>query len=303
MIVTRRPNFLDTPAQRPLAPYVFTLQEFACHSRERRLIGPINLGIDFGLTAIVGPNGSGKSTFLQALAGVAATALRMSGKIGYQGQVLDAMHIAKRAREIAWLAQDTQTAQGSGTFLTSLLTVQGLVELAALAQAGWQSEADRGFTKNLEHHLKDFDLSELRHTAIEKISGGELQRAQLARVFAVQSPTLLLDEPSNHLDLQHQRSLEQVMSQRSGRAGKGQPELTGLQEQSQGLQQACIFSTHDLNLALLADHILLMKNGEICGKLNLAQDSDQDIEAQLLACFDTPVRVIRFEGQRLAIKK
>jgi iron complex transport system ATP-binding protein len=266
---------------------LFALNALSCDAAQRRLLGPIVLSIDAGLTAILGSNGSGKSTLLQALAGLLPKALRVQGDILCQGEPLGKMPAAKRAKTISWLAQDVQSSQAAESFQTSLLTVQGLIELASLATFGWTMQETKNSTAVLEHYLQAFDLLGLRHEALQNISGGELQRAQLARVFAVQSPILLLDEPSNHLDLQHQLSLERAMQAQRDQASSA---------------HACIYSTHDLNFALKADHLLLMKHGQVYQHLNLSKASDDDVEASLFSCFETPVKVFRFEGGRKAIR-
>jgi iron complex transport system ATP-binding protein len=264
-----------------------SVQGLSCNAGQRRLLGPINIDLAPGLTAIVGPNGSGKSTFLQALAGVLPRELNARGKILSRGVALEALSVSQRAKAIAWLAQDTPSSQATGSFQTSLLTVEGLVALSGLAQAGWMTKQSEGLAKAFEHYLQVFDLNGLKHEVLHNISRGELQRAQLARVFAVNSATLLLDEPSNHLDLQHQLSLERAMITQCTQADR---------------ETACIYSTHDLNFALKAAHLVLMKNGLIIGQFKLSEASDEALQSSFAECFDTEVRVIRFEGLRQAIR-
>jgi iron complex transport system ATP-binding protein len=271
-----------SPALPPLS-----VQALSCYAGQRYLLGPINIEVAPGLTAIIGPNGSGKSTFLQALAGLLPKELNTRGKILSRGLALETMSVSQRAKAIAWLAQDTLTSQAAGSFQTSLLTVHGLIALSGLAQTGWMTKQSEGLAKELEHYLRVFDLDSLKHEALHNISRGELQRAQLARVFAVNSTTLLLDEPSNHLDLQHQLSLERAMITH---CAQGNREMT------------CIYSTHDLNLALKAAHLVLMKNGLIIGQFKLSDASDETLQSSFTECFDTEVRVIRFEGLRQAIR-
>ncbi len=268
-------------------PPRFTVRALRCDATHRRLLGPIDLYIEPGLTAILGSNGSGKSTLLHALVGLLPATLKVQGEILVQGEPLENMSAAKRAKTIAWLAQDVQTLQAAESFQTSLLTVQGLIELANLATFGWTMQATKSSTAVLEHYLQAFDLLSLRFEALQHISGGELQRAQLARVFAVQSPILLLDEPSNHLDLQHQISLERAMQAHHNQAASS---------------NACIYSTHDLNFAMKADHLLLMKHGKVSQQMNLSEASDEEVQASLRACFETPVKVFRLEGSRKAIR-
>jgi iron complex transport system ATP-binding protein len=258
-----------------------------CQSAARRLLGPISLEIETGLTAILGPNGSGKSTLLQALAGVLSRGIRVQGLISYQGRPITILTPRQRAQLITWLAQDTQSSPHGG-FQTSLLTVQGLVELSALARQGWVRSSASDQQQIVEQCLEKFDLIALRHESLQNISGGELQRAQLARVFAVQSEILLLDEPSNHLDLQHQHSLERAMSDDDQQAAE--------------TVRACIYSTHDLNFALKADRLILLKHGMVCENLRLSEVSDEVLAHKLGECFSTSLKVHHVFGQRQVIR-
>ncbi|MCL4183156.1 MAG: ABC transporter ATP-binding protein, partial [Burkholderiaceae bacterium] len=80
---------------------------------------------------------------------------------------------------------------------------------------------------------------------LSEISGGERQRALLARVLAVQAQVLLLDEPTTHLDAPHQRALVRSLAARA-RAGA-----------------AVAAVMHDLTLALAADRLLVMAAGRL----------------------------------------
>src|SRR6185436_17871208 len=88
---------------------------------------------------------------------------------------------------------------------------------------------------------------ELGDHQVDTLAGGERQRALLARALAQEPQVLLLDEPTSHLDLLHQRHLVQLLRRLNRERGT-----------------TVIFVSHDLNLAAeLADRLLLLSNGRV----------------------------------------
>jgi iron complex transport system ATP-binding protein len=103
----------------------------------------------------------------------------------------------------------------------------------------WESTADR---QKAQDALEDVGLADKADITLAALSGGELRRAEIARLL-VQNPTLaMLDEPLNHLDIGQQLSVLQLLQQRFQRTG-----------------HALLMVLHDLNLARqLATHCLLL---------------------------------------------
>jgi len=91
------------------------------------------------------------------------------------------------------------------------------------------------------------DLSQLRDQDIRETSGGELQRVILAQGFAQKPKTLILDEPTTHLDITHQTKI-----------------LNLIKKMNKSEHLNIILSIHDLNLASeYCDHLILLDNGNI----------------------------------------
>jgi iron complex transport system ATP-binding protein len=114
---------------------------------------------------------------------------------------------------------------------------------------------------------------ELRDQLVSQLSGGELQRILLARALAQETPLLLLDEPTTHLDLQFQISLLDLVRQLAI-----QDHLTVL------------IALHDLNLvARYSDQVLLLVKGQ-----QIAYGTPKDVlqPDQLSQAFQIPVQVI-----------
>ena len=185
---------------------------------------------------ILGPNGSGKSTLLKSLARI----IDYRGTVLMNGEDICAVSRKELAKKIALLSQSTQV------FFP--FTVYETVSMGRYAYL-------QGFLKNLsakdraviENILKKLDLWDNKGRMIDELSGGELQRVFLARTLA-QSPNLiLLDEPSNHLDLKHQIEL-----------------LKYLKEWVKENNKTLISVFHDLNLArLFGDTAVVLNKGEL----------------------------------------
>jgi iron complex transport system ATP-binding protein len=121
------------------------------------------------LTALCGPNGAGKTSMLRALAGLVPNAVRPD------------------PRKVAYLAQNPGAAWG--------LAVERIVALGRIPH-GPRADDAAIVTKAMLR----CGVEGLRHARIDRISGGEARRAMLARVFATEPETFLLDEPTADLD-------------------------------------------------------------------------------------------------------
>lgn len=149
---------------------------------------------------VLGANGAGKSTLLSAVAQT----------VPYQGQVLlhgkEARGIKSRAfaRQVAVLRQ----SHGVGY----AFSVEQLVSLGRYAHQGPFIDQDAAGPQKITEALQLCGLLDKRCQNVQTLSGGELQRAFLAQVFAQDAPLLLLDEPTSHLDLRYQRELFDIIS-------------------------------------------------------------------------------------------
>ena len=137
---------------------------------------------DARLTAVVGPNGSGKSTLLKGLAG---TLRPLSGRIDLG---------AFRHRDVAYLPQE------SGVDRNFPITLEDLVSLGFWRERrlfGGLTPSDR---KRMDAAFQAVGLDGFQKRTVGSISGGQLQRALVARVLLQDARLILLDEPFNALD-------------------------------------------------------------------------------------------------------
>lgn len=194
------------------------------------VVGPVDLEVGNGeWLALIGPNGAGKSTLLRAGA----------ASVEYEGEITLGGIAGRRGIDVAWMPQRPT--------LPDEMTVAEYAMLGRTPHLGYlQSEGAADFAAT-EEALKRLDLLRLAHRKLSTLSGGEAQRAVLARALAQESRVLLLDEPTSSLDLGHAvEVLELIDSLRLDR------ELT------------VVTAIHDLTLAgLFADRLVLMASGQV----------------------------------------
>ncbi|WP_104170672.1 ABC transporter ATP-binding protein [Cryobacterium sp. M23] len=196
------------------------------------------------VTGLLGPNGAGKSTLLRLIAGLEtpdAGGVELDGARSGRGSGLSRRETARR---VALLEQNAAPSVD--------LTVR---EVVLLGRIPHRSRVLGSFGGDDDHRVAEESLavvggSDLADRAWHTLSGGEQQRAQIARALAQRPSLLLLDEPNNHLDVSAQLGLlGQVRGLCAGPAGTG---LTA------------IMALHDLNLAAaFCDQILLLHHGRL----------------------------------------
>ena len=175
-----------------------------CHGLQwgaggRALTPPLDLQLAAGsLTAVIGSNGSGKSSLLKVMAGLDRP---LAGRVDVNVPLLGG---------VSYLPQQQHVDR------------QFPIRLAELVSAGfWRSRLGRSERQaRLRQTLMDWGLLDLQTQGLHALSGGELQRALLARLSLTDAQVLLLDEPEAALDDVGLRLLWQHVErwQREGRA-------------------------------------------------------------------------------------
>jgi iron complex transport system ATP-binding protein len=147
-------------------------------------------------TALVGPNGVGKTTLLRLAAGV----LRCSaGRVLLNGEPLDKLPLKMVARSIAFVPQQLD--------LPFQFTVRQVVEQGRTPYLGLLRGPVREDRVAVDRALELADVSGLQHRIFNELSGGERQRVKIALGLAQEPKLLLLDEPTQNLDIGRQIEL------------------------------------------------------------------------------------------------
>ena len=155
-----------------------------------------DLGVRVGrgeFWAVLGPNGSGKTTLMHALAGVRKPE---AGEITWSGSPLGGLTPRERARHLALLPQHDES-EFWGTVLEYVL-------LGRYPRAAHRLAWDEDDLRHAEAALGQTGIAELAGRDYDMLSGGERQRVRIAQLLAQDADCLLLDEPLQHLDLNHQ---------------------------------------------------------------------------------------------------
>lgn len=230
----------------------------------RPVLRDITLRIEAGeVLALAGPNGAGKSTLIRVISGVVpATA----GEVKLDGVDVLRLSPRQRAQRVAVVPQMIHLPQA---YTVGEIVLMGRTPHLSLWAGESRHDCEAAWTAMRAAHVED--LSERR---VGELSGGEQQRAVLARALAQEPQVLLLDEPTAHLDLKH---------------------LVGVLELVRSLAQehnlAVLMTLHDLNQAsLYADRVALMRQGEI-----VAQGTAHEVfTGELLSgVYGVPVAVSR----------
>ena len=201
--------------------------------------GDLQLSVSRGqLVGILGPNGSGKSTLLRTLAGMQPP---LSGHIQLSGQPLENLRAQQRATQLAVVLTEPAHAN---------LTGWELVAMGRYPYTGWLGRLSGNDRQRVEQAMRVTNTLEFTNRPVASLSDGERQKVMIARAVAQDTPLMILDEPTAHLDVPNRTMVLQL-----------------LRQLAQQHQKAVLFSTHALDLALLmADRLWLMHEGRVhCG--------------------------------------
>jgi iron complex transport system ATP-binding protein len=229
----------------------------------RRVLQDVSLEVQSGqVLALIGPNGAGKSTLVRAVSGVIPA---QAGKVQVDGANLLALQAMQRARYLAVVPQAVAMPPAFSAWETVLLG-----RTPYLNFLGQISDKDEQIARLALQRVDALDLAERR---VGELSGGEQQRVLLARALAQSTPILLLDEPTVHLDLQHQVNLMETVC-----------------SLAHSDHLAVLVALHDLNLAAIyADRVALL----VAGELKAVGTAREVLTPELIsAAYHLPVRVV-----------
>jgi iron complex transport system ATP-binding protein len=206
---------------------VLTARDLSVGRGHTPVLRDLDLAIAHGeRVALVGANGAGKTTLLRALAGLDRP---------LRGQVLcGGVPLPRGPGRVAKVGVLLQN-EGAAPFTVRQLVILGL---------GRDRLPGPDERARVEAVLAEVGLVALADRPLATLSGGEAQRAAVARALVARPAVLLLDEPTNHLD--------------PGRRAA----LLGLLDRLRG-QVAVVLATHDLDCAATADRVLLLGQGGV----------------------------------------
>ena len=250
-------------------PLKLTGVTFGFGRRETAVQSPVLKNVSLAIAegevlGILGPHGSGKSTLLKILMRILVP---QQGTVEWFGQLHGAFSQSEISRRVAFVPQETQQAF---PFTISEMVLMGRYPRHTRTWGlGWESSQDRAVARQA---MNDLGVSHLGTRLIMNVSGGERQRAVIARALAQEPDILLLDEPTAFLDLHHQLEIARII-----RRLNRERRLT------------VVLVSHDLNLASqYCDRLLLLREGEI---VTVGTPEDVIAEESLGRVYGCPVLV------------
>ncbi|MDR0648880.1 MAG: ATP-binding cassette domain-containing protein [Synergistaceae bacterium] len=186
------------------------------------------------VVSFIGPNGAGKSTVLGLVSRLIA---RDCGEIYFQGRDISRWRSRDLAKKLAILTQSNN--------INMKLTVRELVTFGRFPYS--RSRMTDEDNRVIDEAIAYMDLTDMEDRLIDEISGGERQRAYIAMVIAQDTEYVLLDEPTNNLDIYHAAKMMKTVRRLCDELGK-----------------TVILVLHEINYAsFYSDYICAFRDGQI----------------------------------------
>ena len=186
------------------------------------------------ILALIGPNGAGKSTVMGMISRLIA---KDSGMIHFENKDLEKWKSKELAKKLSILTQHNN--------IQMKLTVRELVAFGRFPYSG--NHLTKEDNEMIDKAIAYMELQEYEHRFIDELSGGQRQRAYIAMVIAQDTEYVLLDEPTNNLDIYHATNMMRTVRRLCDELGK-----------------TVILVLHEINYAsFYSDYICAMVNGKI----------------------------------------
>lgn len=202
---------------------------------EKLVVDGVSFEIPKGkVISFIGPNGAGKSTVMNMISRLIA---RDGGEVEFDGKDISGWKSRDLAKRLAILTQSNN--------INMKLTVRELVAFGRFPYSGSRlTEEDQ---KRIDEAIAYMELQEFEHRFIDELSGGQRQRAYIAMVIVQDTEYVLLDEPTNNLDIYHASNMMKIVRRLSDELGK-----------------TVILVLHDINYAAFySDYICAFDQGRV----------------------------------------
>lgn len=197
----------------------------------------LNLNLQAGkLISLVGANGIGKSTLLRTLCGIQKP---ISGTVSLNEKDIQSFDSLALAQNLSLVLTEKLPP--------SNLTVFELIALGRQPYTNWLGKLSEEDLEKVNQAMQLTQIESLSDKKHFEISDGQLQKVLIARALAQDTPLIILDEPTTHLDLLHKVSIFKL-----------------LKKLSQETNKCILFSTHDIDLAIqLSDEMIVMTENNV----------------------------------------
>ncbi|VFA40471.1 ABC transporter ATP-binding protein [Chryseobacterium indologenes] len=185
---------------------------------------------------LIGNNGVGKTTLIKSI--LHQTPL-LQGEISINGKNIKSLSVKEVAENIAIVF--------SKSVIPQHYTVEDLISLGKYIYYPFYFELKKEDREEVAHIIEELDLSQYRYTLLKNLSDGNLQKAFIGRAITQNSPIIILDEPTTHLDEKNKIII-----------------LKTLRRLAKEQNKIILFSSHDWRLAKeFADKIWYVKDKQL----------------------------------------
>lgn len=239
------------------------IQELTKTYDGKTVVDSVSLEIPKGkVLSLIGPNGAGKSTVMGMISRLIA---RDEGMVDFHGKDIGKWKSRELSEKLAILTQSNQ--------IQMKLTVQELVAFGRFPYSG--NRITKEDQEIIDQAIAYMELEEMRDRFIDELSGGQRQRAMIAMVIAQDTDYVLLDEPTNNLDIYHAANMMKIVRRLCDELGK-----------------TVVLVLHEINYAAFySDYICAFVDGriakfgtveEVMTKENLSEIYQVDFEIQMV---------------------
>lgn len=236
----------------------------------RTVVDGVSFEIPKGrVLSLIGPNGAGKSTVMGIISRLIA---RDAGLVDFEGQDIAKWKSKELSKRLAILTQSNQ--------IQMKLTVRELVSFGRFPYSGGHITAEDETV--IDKAIAYMELQDIEDSFIDELSGGQRQRAMIAMVIAQDTEYILLDEPTNNLDIYHATNMMKIVRRLCDELGK-----------------TVIMVLHEINYAAFySDYICAFKDGRIA-KFGTVQEVMT--RENLSGIYNVDFEILEIEGKPMSI--
>lgn len=219
--------------------------------------------------SLIGPNGAGKSTVMGIISRLIA---RDSGLVDFDGADISKWKSKELAKRLAILTQTNN--------IQMKLTVRELVTFGRFPYSG--NHMTKEDEEIIDRAIEYMELQEFEGQFIDELSGGQRQRAYIAMVIAQDTEYILLDEPTNNLDIYHATNMMKIVRRLCDELGK-----------------TVILVLHEINYAAFySDYICAFVDGKIAKFGTVKEVINKETLSEI---YKVDFEILEIEGKPLSI--